>query len=268
MMSLNRKTKKLYYERPYLVASSAKVTRVYEDGVELDQTVAYPEGGGQESDQGVITTLSTGLRLRFVHAKKMYGVSCTLEEFPDVKVDGVVWHVVHADDRHLLPQLREGVQVSVVVDAERRARLSLSHTASHLLYLAVGEHRPDALAGVIGCHIKSEGARFDFCVTSRFTPEDVAAIEQTANSLVDRKCAVTLEGHPNVPDARYWHCDGKTIPCGGTHIDNTAAIGRMRIKRKCLGSGKERLSCEFSEALPDLARYSERDISLEGGHDK
>lgn len=252
---LNRQTRKLYYEDPYLASCAARVVRVGTDTIELDQTVAFPEGGGQEADHGAIV-LDSGLTLRVVHAKKMFGTPASLSEFPDVHTGGVIWHLIAAEDQPLLAQVREGQDACIEIDATRRAWLALSHTASHLLYLGIGAHRPDAIGATLGCHIKTDGARFDFSVDSRFMAEEVVAITATANALVERALPIEVFPSQAHPDARLWRCDGQTIPCGGLHLANTAAVGELRVRRKSLGTRKERLSCEFPYAVVDTASYS------------
>jgi alanyl-tRNA synthetase len=251
MFALNRKTRKRYYDDPHLTECTAHVVKVDSNHVELDATVAYPEGGGQDADQGVIT-LPNGRQIRFVHARRMYGTRALIPDFPDIQVDGIIEHIVHDDDIPLLADLTEGLPVVVCIDRLRRARLSLSHTASHLLYLGVMEVRPDAVAATLGCHIRTEAARFDFGIADRFKVDEVTEIERLANALVLRRSAVRVYPHEQYTDARYWECEGKVIPCGGTHILSTAAIGPMQISRKSLGKGKERLSTSFNDAMFDL----------------
>lgn len=71
MNSLNyevlRNTEKLYYKDQYLAGANTQVTRVHSDGIELQSTVAHPEGGGQEADVGTIE-LPIGT-VRFVWVK-------------------------------------------------------------------------------------------------------------------------------------------------------------------------------------------------------
>jgi alanyl-tRNA synthetase len=254
MNLIGRATRKHYYEDPYLSCCPAVVVRSGEDYIELDGTVAYPEGGGQESDRGVIR-LASGRVVRFVEAKRMYGHAPQLEGFPDIQVEGVIWHMIHPDDRAIAATIQAGAAIEVEIDVERRARLSLSHSASHLVYLGIAQHRPDALPGILGCHIKPDGARFDFKVAQRFTPEEVEAIAAYANALVHRDIDMRVQAHAEHPDARIWHCEAHQIPCGGTHLQSAGAIGPVRVRRKCLGAGKERLSCEFAQATVDLAPY-------------
>jgi Ser-tRNA(Ala) deacylase AlaX len=253
-MKLDRRTHKLYYEDFYLSQAEAKIVKVGPDYIELDATVAYPKGGGQEADQGVIS-LRDGRDIRFIGAKKLYGDLISLPDFPCVQVEGVIWHMVHPDDHALLTDLEVGIKVKVSIDIERRARLSLCHTASHLLYLGIGIHRPDAIKNTLGCHIKSDGARFDFSVKERITGEQISEIEASANEFVIRNANIIISAHASIPDARMWHCEHHVIPCGGTHLDYSAPVGTLQVRRKNLGTGKERISCDFPAATFDIGRY-------------
>ncbi|HVE11392.1 MAG TPA: alanyl-tRNA editing protein [Paraburkholderia sp.] len=251
MFSLDRKTRKLFYEDPLAFQHTAKVVKVGADFVELDQTVAYPEGGGQDPDHGEFI-LPDGRRLRFVHVRKMYGNRAPLAGFPDISVDGVIEHVVCAEDLPDLQHLQPGMDVTVRIDRLRRAQLSLSHTASHLLYLGIGAVRPAAIAETIGCHIAIESARFDFWIAERFTPDEIEEISQLANAYIGRNSAVETYAHEAHQDARYWRCEGQVIPCGGTHIASTGWIAQIEVRRKSVGKGKERVSCTFPAARADL----------------
>lgn len=253
-MKLDRRTFKLYYEDFYLSQAEAKIVKIGPDYVELDATVAYPVGGGQESDQGIIF-LGDGRNIRFIGAKKLYGYFTGLPDFLDVQVEGVIWHLIHPDDQAILVELQIGSEVVVSLDIERRARLSLSHTASHFLYLGVGMLRPDAIKSTRGCHIKEDSARFDFGVTERFSSEQISQIEDSANQFIAQNALITISAHPTMPDARLWHCAHHVIPCGGTHLDRSAPIGILQVRRKSLGAGKERLSCDFPAAVFDISRY-------------
>jgi alanyl-tRNA synthetase len=252
MFSLGRNTRKLYYEDPFLSECPAKIVKINGNNVELDATVAYPEGGGQEADHGVIV-FDDGREIRFVDARKMYGNPLRMPNFPDIQVDGIIEHVVHEADAAMLREASVGSDVTVRIDRLRRAQLSLSHTASHLLFLGISDIRPDAIPGIIGCHIKVNAARLDFVVENRFTLDEVTEIERLANGYIDRGSEVTVYPHPEHLDARYWECEGRVIPCGGTHIASTLPIGRIEVHRKSLGRNKERVSCEFVGSTPDLS---------------
>ncbi|MDC8786054.1 alanyl-tRNA editing protein [Roseateles koreensis] len=250
---LDRKTLKLYYDQPYASTCGATVVRVGADYIELDQTIAFPVGGGQEADQGVI--IVAGVSMRFMEVKAVYGTPAYGSEFPDVKVGGVIWHMIAGEDQGLLPRVEVGQQACVRIDVRRRGALALSHTASHLVYLGILKQRPDAINATLGCHIGTTAARFDFSIKRRFEPDDLLAITQTANELVARALPIETFAHEAVPDARIWLCDNMTIPCGGLHLSNTAPVGELVVRRRSLGAGKERIACEFPAATFAVDAY-------------
>jgi Ser-tRNA(Ala) deacylase AlaX len=247
MFAFNRKTRKLYYEDPHLDRCQAKVTRIGAAHFEFDTTVAYPEGGGQDSDHGTIG-LADGRLIRFIHAKRLYGNRTPIDGFPDIQLDGIIEHIIHPDDMQLLAEVREGQEVEIKIDRLRRAQLSLSHTASHLVYLGVQAVRPDAVDCTLGCHIRTDAARFDFGIKDRISEEQLQEIERLANAFIARGSEVMIYSHASYSDARYWECESNVIPCGGTHIQSTAPISQIKVRRKSMGTGKERVSCTFDQA--------------------
>ncbi|AIR90445.1 alanyl-tRNA editing protein [Pseudomonas cremoricolorata] len=250
-----RTTEKLYYQDQYLTAADTQVARVHADALELDSTVAYPEGGGQEADFGTIE-LPIGT-LRFIWAKKLYGTPIRLEGFKGGKLGGIILHMIHPEDLHLLEQVTAGMPARVCIDAERRDRLTVSHSASHFLYAAAIAVRQELEQWTIGCHIKEDGARFDFLVEEPFSAEDVREIERRANELIAWQDAIENTAVQGFEDARLWSYRGIEIPCGGTHLDSPQRIGRLHVRRKRLGKSKERLMCEFPDAAIDLSAYRE-----------
>lgn len=47
-MKFHRQTRKRYYENGYLSQCQAAVVKIEADMIELDSTVAFPEGGGRK----------------------------------------------------------------------------------------------------------------------------------------------------------------------------------------------------------------------------
>jgi len=256
MLDVLRSTDKLYYRDQYLMSTSASIVRLHPEAIELDRTVAFPEGGGQEADMGWLET-PVG-RIRFVWAKRLYGTPLNIEGFKGGKSGGIILHMVYADDLPLLDMLEAGMPVTVNIDVLRRERLTVAHSASHFLYAAVLKQRPELEKWTIGCHIREDAARFDFIVEDIFMSEEVAAIEAEANRLIDCGLAIRNEEVAGIYDARVWKYGDIAIPCGGTHLQGPQAIGPLQVKRKKLGKNKERLACEFVAARIDISRYREQ----------
>ncbi|MBA1232887.1 alanyl-tRNA editing protein [Pseudomonas viridiflava] len=253
-----RSTQKLYYNDQYLMSSIVNIVRIHSGAVELDATVAYPEGGGQEADSGTIECPAG--TLRFVGAKKLYGTPIHLQGFKGGKLGGIILHVIHPADLHLLDILAEGMRVRIRIDALRRERLTLAHSASHFLYAAATGVREELKQWTTGCHIKEDSARFDFLVEDPFSADEIHTIESQANYLISLNQAIGHNAVQGFEDARMWSYEGIQIPCGGTHLDRPQRIGNLKIRRKRLGKGKERLICEFPDAVIDTSHYHERDL--------
>jgi Ser-tRNA(Ala) deacylase AlaX len=251
MKPFERLTKRIYNTEPLLARYDSVITKIGENYVELDATVAYPEGGGQEADHGVLE--KEGISLPFVDVKKVYTNPVQLNNFPTIDSNGVIWHYVHDENKEKLKSFSLGDRVSIQIDIERRAKLSISHTASHILYMAINQCRAGVVDHVFGCHIKTDGARFDF-YTDKFTEENIKHIESICNQIVNGKQLVETKLHEENNDAKYWSCQGFVIPCGGTHVNNTGVIQSMKIKRKGLGAGKERVMCTFESDVESQVR--------------
>lgn len=253
MLEEKRYTKKIYYRNQYLRSLDTKITKIGDGYLEIDETIAYPEGGGQESDTGSIQT-SAG-PLRYVSAQLLHGLPLHIEGFKGGKSGGIVAHYVHSDDMHMLTQLRSGAAVTVCIDVERRQKLTLSHSASHFLYAAALAIRPELIDYTIGCHIKEEGARFDFLVDTPFTADEIIRVEQHTNEIMAHRDPIFIDVHSEIADARTWRYQDIHIPCGGTHLSSPEAIGKIRVTRKKLGKNKERLMCTYQNSSIDISQY-------------
>lgn len=240
------------------MSAHTKVVRIYSEAVELNSTVAYPEGGGQEADWGTIE-FPIGA-VRFIWVKKLYGTPIRVDGFKGGKVGGVILHVIHPDDVYLLDQVIEGMNARVTIDVFRRQRLTLFYTASHFLYAAANGLREELKQWTLGCHIKEGSSRFDFLVEDSFSSDEIAEIERRANALIACNEVIKHTAVQEVVDARMWTYQGINIPCGGTHLDNPLVIGHLKVRRKRLGKGKERLMCEFPNAEIDVSRYHECEL--------
>ena len=251
-------TERLYYDDPEGMQFEAVVLEVLTAGdapaVVLDQTMFYPEGGGQPADRGTIT-----------------GEEVTAEVQAVELIDGVI---VHHVDR--APE--KGEIVRGRLDRKRRRRLMQHHTATHLI--------GHAARTVVGEHIRQAGAqkhptyaRLDITHFERLDDATVAAIEAVANRLVREDHVVKqawLDRHE--AEAEYGFDlyqggipAGETIrtitvgpdvqACGGTHVDRTGEVGAITIARtEAVQDGIERIV--FSAGGPAVEAIQERRAAL------
>ena len=219
-------TEELFREDAALLECRARVLAVDADGVRLERTVFYPQGGGQAGDAGALR-LDDGRE--FVVADTRKGAS-----------PGEIVHVLAAgaSSDGLVP----GVEVTARIDALRRRAHMRFHTATHLL-CALVPHPVD------GCSITERYARLDFHMKE---PLDKELLTQGIARLVAEAHAVRhrwiseaeLDANPQLVRSmsvmpprgqgrvRVLEIDGVDLqPCGGTHVANTADIGAVIVTK-------------------------------------
>jgi alanyl-tRNA synthetase len=173
------------------------------------------------------------------------------------------WVVVHVLDRADAPAV--GERVHLTVDSVRRDALSLGHSACHLAALALNETSARFWSKEPP---RRDSRGFPFLdqiaiQTSRISPRSsydayrcgkslrkagfdaeafLAASDEVtgeAGALLDAWVAtrapsrVDVDGDPTLSARRRWWCDvpggPAVIPCGGTHVSDLGALGRVRI---------------------------------------
>ncbi len=234
------KSYKTYYDKPYLSQIESKIIDIKGNGIILDRTVAYPEGGGQEGDKGVL--IVDNREIPFYDTKKGLGRTIYLDDFPTISVDTPILHYVNEED---LKHFKMGDSVVVKIDTIRRAKLSISHSATHIMLMAMETKYPGIEKTIYGTSIKEDSARLDFRTPLKFSSEDIKEVEKIANEIVAKNEEIKVFRHPKEPEALYWQLDWYITPCGGTHIDNTKYIKSITLKRKNLGKKGQRVSLTF-----------------------
>ncbi len=143
------KTEKYYYKEPYLSRIDAEIIDIIDNKIVLDRTVAFAEGGGQEGDRGDF--LVDGKKVPFYDTKKGVGKMLYIENFPTIQVDTPIYHFV---DEKELNSFEVGKRVTVKIDTVRRAKLSISHSAIHLVLMSLEKIYPDYESRIYGASIK------------------------------------------------------------------------------------------------------------------
>ena len=248
-------TDKLFYEDVKRTQFEAVVLDVIEreEGYDivLDQTMFYPEGGGQPADGGTLATDDT-----------------TVEVTDVQEVNGVVLHRTTGNPG-------KGEFVRGQIDGTRRRQLMAHHTATHIIGHAARE--------VLGDHVRQAGAqkgtdsaRLDVAHYERVDREDERAIERVANELVRENVAVDAEwvhrndaqaehgfdlfqgGIPPGEEIRLIHVGEDVQACAGTHVTRTGDIGLIKLRStERVQDGVERLTFAAGEAAVAVTQRTE-----------
>ena len=192
--------------------------------VRLNQTLFHPRGGGQPADRGVL-----------IHSAGA-GVAVPVIDVRNAD-DGAVDHLVASD-----APLQLGDRVLMQVDADSRLLHARLHSAGHLLALA-GERIEPGLRGIAGHHWPGE-ARVEFEGVAT-NPED---LEKALRSMLEEMRAANLSISASLDtDGRRSIMIDKAapVPCGGTHVAQTAAIGRIDIRKIKIKAGRVRVSYDI-----------------------
>ncbi|MBT8130637.1 MAG: alanine--tRNA ligase, partial [Gammaproteobacteria bacterium] len=196
-----------------------------EDGtVILDRTPFYAESGGQVGDTGVLTA-----------ANGNFAVSDTQKISDAYGHHGLITS----------GSLKIGDTVEAVVDDERRQRVILNHSATHLMNAALRQ--------VLGTHVVQKGSlvapdrlRFDFSHGEAVSEKELLQIEDLVNEQIRRNAegeirvlpydeavsqgALAFFGEKYDDEVRVLRLGDFSMElCGGTHVKRAGDIGLFKI---------------------------------------
>ncbi|MDB9956508.1 alanine--tRNA ligase [Candidatus Pelagibacter sp.] len=224
-----------------------------------NQTPFYGESGGQVADIGIISNevfefevadVQKKLGDLFVHYGKVIKGSVKLKDSVELKID-----------------------------TRRRNNIRAYHSATHLLH--------EALRRVLGEHVTQKGSlvqsdrlRFDFSHMKPISEEEMGKIEHYVNSIIQKKSevktrimtpkeavengALALFGEKYGDEVRVLSMGDEeekffsTELCGGTHVVNTADIGKFKvISQSSIAAGVRRIEALRDTHLVDFLKEKE-----------
>lgn len=245
------KTEKIYYKNPFQTSCETILIENTEKGLIFDKSVAYPEGGGQIGDVGVLIRYKDGSKIPFYNTTKIKGRNLFLNDFISIKVENQIVHHVYSNF-----EFEKDEKFLIKLDTSKRAQTTLRHSGLHLVLMVLEEMFPGIDKKIVGAKITDKYGRLDFSIDFKFTPEQIANIESRCKEYIDRNIPIEIFSHPEENEALYWKCNSYIVPCGGTHCGNTRDLSGIKIKRKNIGKLSERLIVE----LP----FNEKFLSLYG----
>lgn len=210
-------TKPLYLEDAYKTTCTAKILEIKDGAIVLDQTIFYPEGGGQPSDQGTIITSNGKFRVDHV---QLLGDK-----------------IIH--EGKSTGELKVGDEVECKIDWERRYRNMQIHTAGHVLHEAV-----KSLIPTCNPLRADHGKHAYFVYEGKLSKTLESKIMAKANEIINKDLKINTEFvsleelqqraswlPPHLPTNKplriMWIDDYEPIPDGGTQVNKTSEISRF-----------------------------------------
>jgi alanyl-tRNA synthetase len=213
-----------------------------------EETVFYPESGGQVGDTGTI---------------RCGGVSFEVSD--TYALDGRIVHLAPlgseaagSEDGEELERLFRSEKCALAVNEAARRSTARNHTATHLLHAALrdvlGEHVVQS-----GSLVEPERLRFDFNHFQALSAEEISGVESFVNAAILRNVKLTkkvvkykeavaagviaLFGEKYGEDVRMVEVEGISKElCGGTHVERTGDIGLFLVRQEAsVSSGIRRI---------------------------
>lgn len=179
----------------------------------LDQTVFYPQGGGQPFDNGIIKSESATFNVSEVRF-----------------MDGNVYHIGTFEKG----SFSIGDKVSCFVEKERRELNTKLHSAGHLLDMGLKELNR-LWKPMKGYHFP-QGAYVEYLAEDNVFDEVLKKeLEDKCNEIINRNIETSIKFEEdklvNGKPARIVYYEDFGIACGGTHCKNLNEIGKIEIRK-------------------------------------
>jgi alanyl-tRNA synthetase len=235
-----------------------KVTAKGKDAYQLvlNETPFYAESGGQVGDQGILDF--DGNKIEVTDTKK--------------ENDLII---------HFVDSLPENIDAPVIatVNIERRKRIALHHSATHLLHAA--------LRTVLGTHVAQKGSlvnaeqlRFDFSHFAKMTAEEIAAVEALVNKKIRENIPVVIQemnkdeamklGAMALFGEKYGDVVRVVVMdpafsvelCGGTHVGFTGELGYFKLMHEsAVAAGVRRVEAVTGIAAEEVIQHQDNTLS-------
>lgn len=228
-------TKLLYLSDTYIFSGTATILEAgmneYGEYIVLDQTIFYPQWGGQPSDIGTLSSENTLFEVNMVR----------LDE------NGIVYHYWSS----LKGESIKWMNVTLKIDGERRIINARTHSAGHLIDVAM-QHIWLSLTPTKWYHFP-DGPYVEYSWTLR-EPIDslIAKLQAELDRLIklDIPMIITTDASVKSPigkNPRYVQFEGHTeCGCGGTHMRSSGEIRGITIRKIKMKDWNIRVSYSIS----------------------
>lgn len=202
-------TKKIYYENPEIFNWKSRIIDLKKDNnfilIGFDETIFYPEGGGQPSDKGKVRGDGWEVLIEYVYEE-----------------NGLIWHKGELKgDRN--PQI--GEEVELFVDEDLRREYMEQHTAQHLLSAIIEKQYS---LETTGFQIFDEYTKIEIPYRGNTPDIFVREVEKKVNDYISKN--VTLKVYWTDRSIRIVEIPELDVnPCGGLHIKNLGDLGFLKI---------------------------------------
>ena len=233
-------TERIFLENNYLRDFDAQITELTPNGVVMDRTAFYPEGGGQLGDRGTLEFQNNIIKVTNTRLDK-----------------GRIIHEVPVENFSL------GVEVKGEIDWDFRYKLMRSHSAQHVISRWF---QLNFEAETVSTQLKYDKSRLDFHPLGKLSPDRLETISIQINEILAKNLQISITSRPRKEaieflkhknyQIKYLEMVPKSVrdfrivtigdydfaACAGTHVKNTSEIGSISfLSTKNKGKLRERI---------------------------
>ena len=242
--------RKVFWDNPYQTRLLTTVAAVNRNEIVFNETIAYTFSGGQESDRATVNGIE------ILSSRKDDQEHLIYYTFPENHGFSV------------------NQKVKMEIDWPRRNKLMRLHFACELILVLINrlfgnkksgeELKPEEIDNLgikkTGAHISEKDARIDFSMVENINQYFEAILKQY-NEIIRADLPIEKGYLDEKNQIRYWKVPGlATVPCGGTHVNSTAEVGYINLKRENAGKNLERIRITLVDPTPSKNEISDEHI--------
>jgi len=216
-----------YLQDTYIFNYESKILEIGEYNelkyLVLEDTIFYPQGGGQEADKGFITQGKT--KINIVDTRK---------------IDDKILHFTEDS----LEKIDTNKEITMQIDKENRILNARLHTAGHLLSNIIEtETKLTPTKGhqyQSGSYVECEGDINE--INSKLD-----LLNQRLQENLNKDLKITVTKDKNTKYRSIQIGNYKAVGCGGTHVKSLIEIGEINIRKIKNKKGKIKVSYSISQ---------------------
>lgn len=223
-------TKTLYLNNSYQQTETAKIVSIEQradlTAIVLDQTIFYPQGGGQPTDLGIIAGNNGKLTVEKVEYNQ-----------------GNILHLGQLDG-----SLQTNEEVALQIDWQWRYQNMINHTIGHLIDACLrelnyqlqpskGYHFPDGpyveyMNSLDETQINQLEIDLQRAIIKAIDSSSQITTKEADKEYISKHCDFVPSNLPENKTIRVANIHNHQLPCGGTHVNSLNELGNVSIKLK------------------------------------
>ncbi len=215
-------TEKLYWKTPYETSFKAKVIGVKREGIILDRTLFYPQGGGQVSDKGMLDKEGLILKVETVSKEEneiIHHISSNVEN--KIKIGDLITGEIDWNYRYGVMRAHSSQHI---ISALIKNKFDIDTTHATISFEDVSLQIAHSISDDQFIEVLKEFNRICTIENHEFQTK-VVHRDEIDNEEKQIRGKIPEQGKVRLVELKNYDL----ICCGGTHVKNTSEIGPIFV---------------------------------------